>query len=536
MAPEPAAIVRILAAQGAAVAAVALLVGIYRRDAADVAVAVLFVALKVVVIPTVLGRVVRDAPDQRESEPIVNVATTLLGAAVLTVAAFAATRGLVRLVPSPEGDALPVGFAVVLIAYFGLVVRRNAVVQIVGFLLLENGIAVVAVLASAGVSLTVELAAALDLLLAVLVLQVLTTRIRREVRRVRTRPSPRVDRLMLLLAVLLLPVVPAIATGVFGWRKPVIATQLAAAVALLGLAVLLAVRVLDDTTLRFGGGVLRADALAAFMVLVVAAVGLLAVWSTTGYINTELANGHTSLGGARLFGSLVPMFVATMLLALLAGNAAISWVAIEGTTIATVFLVGHHRTRRSLEASWKYVIIGSVGIALAFLGTVVLAYAARAAGVPSGDALNWDTLTTVGAHLDPATARLAGGLLLLGYGTKVGLAPMHTWLPDADSQAPAPVSALMSGVLLAVAFSVFLRLKVVIDAAAGPNYLRGLLIAAALLSLGVAGSLMIGQRDAKRLLAYSSIEHMGVVAFAAAIGTPLAIAAAASARCVARAR
>ena len=121
--------------------------------------------------------------------------------------------------------------------------------------------------------------------------------------------------------------------------------------------------------------------------LVVAAVGLLAVWSATGYINTELANGHTSLGGARLFGSLVPMFVATMLLALLAGNAAISWVAIEGTTIATVFLVGHHRTRRSLEASWKYVIIGSVGIALAFLGTVVLAYAARAAGVPSGDAL-----------------------------------------------------------------------------------------------------------------------------------------------------
>jgi hydrogenase-4 component E len=172
------AIVRILAAQGAAVAAVALLVGIYRDDPADIAVACLFVGLKVVVIPMVLGRVVRDAPDQREAEPIVNVAATLLGAAVLTVAAFAATRGLVRLIPSPEGDALPVGFAVVLIAYFGLVVRRNAVVQVVGFLLLENGIAVVALLASAGVSLTVELAAALDLLLAVLVLQVLTTRMR----------------------------------------------------------------------------------------------------------------------------------------------------------------------------------------------------------------------------------------------------------------------------------------------------------------------------------------------------------------------
>jgi len=172
------AIVRILALQGAAIATVALLIGLHHHEPSDIAVAVLFAGLKVVAIPAVLGRVVRDAPDQRETEPIVNVAATLLGAAVLTVVAFAATRGLVRLVPSPEGNAIPVGFAVVLIAYFGLVVRRNAVVQIVGFLMLENGIALVALLASAGVSLTVELAAALDLLLAVLVLQVLTTRMR----------------------------------------------------------------------------------------------------------------------------------------------------------------------------------------------------------------------------------------------------------------------------------------------------------------------------------------------------------------------
>ena len=172
------AIVHILALQGSAVAAVALLVGVQYDEAGHVAIAALFLVLKVVVIPSVLLRVVRDAPDQRETESLVNVAATLLGAAVLTVAALAATRGLVRLAPSPEADALPIGFAVVLIAYFGLVVRRNAVVQIVGFLLLENGIAVVAVLAAAGVSLTVELAAALDLLLAVLVLQVLTTRMR----------------------------------------------------------------------------------------------------------------------------------------------------------------------------------------------------------------------------------------------------------------------------------------------------------------------------------------------------------------------
>jgi hydrogenase-4 component F len=327
---------------------------------------------------------------------------------------------------------------------------------------------------------------------------------------------------MLLLAILLLPVAPAATTATFGWRKATVGLQLVASIATVALAVGLAVVVLDDTTVHFGGA-LRADALAAFMVLVVAIVALLATWSAIGYIGAELAHGHTSRAGARLFGALVPLFVATMLLALLAANAAITWIAIEGTTITTAFLVGHRRDRASLEASWKYVIIGSVGIALAFLGTVVLAYAARAAGVDGSDALDWETLTAVGSRLDPSVARLAGGLLLLGYGTKIGLAPMHTWLPDAHSQAPAPVSALMSGVLLAVAFSVFLRLKVVVDAAVGPDYMRGLLVAAALLSLVVAASLILAQRDAKRLLAYSSIEHMGVVAFAAAIGTTLAI-------------
>ncbi len=170
------AIVRILAAQGLALAAIAVLVGAYHHEVSDIAVGGMFVVLKVVVIPAVLLRVVRDTNNQRQSEPLVNVSTTIVGAAILTVVAFAATRGLVGLHPSPEADALPAGFAVVLIAFFGLVVRRNALVQVVGFLMLENGIAAVAVLAGAGISLTVEMAVALDLLLAVLVLQILSAR------------------------------------------------------------------------------------------------------------------------------------------------------------------------------------------------------------------------------------------------------------------------------------------------------------------------------------------------------------------------
>jgi hydrogenase-4 component F len=171
------------------------------------------------------------------------------------------------------------------------------------------------------------------------------------------------------------------------------------------------------------------------------------------------------------------------------------------------------------------VIIGSVGIVLAFLGTVLLSYATQHVGAGAQSTLDWDTMRDVARHLDPAVVRVAAVLLLLGYGTKVGLAPMHTWLPDAHSQAPAPVSALMSGVLLSVAFYALLRVKVIIDLALGPTFLRNLLVVAALLSLVLAASLLIAQRDYKRLLAYSSIEHMGLVALAAAIGTPLAIAA-----------
>src|SRR6266849_3576984 len=136
-----------------------------------------------------------------------------------------------------------------------------------------------------------------------------------------------------------------------------------------------------------------------------------------------------------------------MLVAVLADNLGVLWVAVEATTIATAFLVGHRRTRASLEASWKYVIIGSVGVALAFLGTVLVYFASRHAGGDSQAALNWTTLVRLAPHLDHGVVRMAVGLLVLGYGTKVGLAPMHTWLPDAHSQAPAPVSALMSGVL-----------------------------------------------------------------------------------------
>jgi hydrogenase-4 component F len=325
-----------------------------------------------------------------------------------------------------------------------------------------------------------------------------------------------------LIALVGAPLLAALVAAVLGWRRLSAYAGVLSSLVLLGGGAVLAVRTLELGSLHAAAGLLRADALSAFMVVLIGAVSVLADLFAISYISDEVDAGHVSAGGARAYGVLVQVFRAAMVLAVLAANLGVMWVAIEATTIATVFLVGQTRTRTSLEASWKYLIIGSVGVALAFLGTVLLALAAaRVSGPASG--LDWTALRDVAHRLDPAVVRMAVGLLVLGYGTKIGLAPMHTWLPDAHSQAPAPVSALMSGVLLAVAFHALLRVKVIADAALGPAFLRGLLVAVGLLTLAVSASLLLAQRDYKRMLAYSSIEHMGLAALGAAAGTPLAI-------------
>ena len=324
----------------------------------------------------------------------------------------------------------------------------------------------------------------------------------------------------------LLPLAAAAAVAVAGWRPGTAALGPVAAGAVTAVGVALAVHVLDDGPVVVADELLRVDALSAFMVMVIGLVTLIATTYGVSYLRAELDHGHTTETGARTYGMLIQVFVAAMLVAVLANNLGVLWVAVEATTVTTAFLVGHRRTRSSLEASWKYVVIGSVGVALAFLGTTLIYFASRHAGGAAEAALNWTTLVGIAPRLDDGVVRLGIGLVVLGYGTKVGLAPMHTWLPDAHGQAPAPVSALMSGVLLSVAFYALLRFKVIADIALGPAYARGLLLAGALLSLAVAASLLIAQRDYKRLLAYSSVEHMGLVALGAAIGTPLALSAA----------
>jgi hydrogenase-4 component F len=329
---------------------------------------------------------------------------------------------------------------------------------------------------------------------------------------------------ILLLVPILAPLAAVALSAVLGWRRLSASVTVLAAISVLVSGAVLALHI--ESGARFAAGhLLRADALSVTMLIVIGTVGTLATWASVGYIDAELAHRHTDRTGANLYGVLVPLFLAAMALAVLANNIGVMWVAIEATTVATAFLVGHRRTRTALEATWKYVVICSVGIALAFLGTVLLYFASQQAGASSGEALDIDVLLTHAAALDPAVTHLAAGLLLLGYGAKAGLVPFHTWLADAHSQAPAPVSALMSGVLLSVAFASLLRVKSVVDLALGTGFLRAGLLVVGLLTLLIAASLLVVQTDFKRMLAYSSMENMGLVAVAAAAGTELAIAA-----------
>jgi hydrogenase-4 component F len=298
-------------------------------------------------------------------------------------------------------------------------------------------------------------------------------------------------------------------------RRWTLVADLVVAVLVLGCGVGLVVAVQLSGAVTAAGGLLRADALAAFLLTVIGSVAVTALWG-----GLPLRASRVTPDGR--YAGLVAVFLAAMSLAVLADNLGVVWVAVEATTIATAFLVGHHGGRAALEAAWKYVVLGSVGVAIAFLGIVLLYAAARAAGNPT---LSWVELVTLGPSLDPDLARIGVALAALGFATKAGLAPMHSWLPDAHSQAPAPVSALMSGVLLSVAFSAILRVQAVSDASLGPAFMRGMLVAGGLLSLATAAALMLAQRDYKRLLAYSSIEHMGILALGAAVGGPVATAA-----------
>jgi hydrogenase-4 component F len=284
----------------------------------------------------------------------------------------------------------------------------------------------------------------------------------------------------------------------------------------LGVALRLAARVVAGSVPTWGPGELfRVDALSAVLVVCVAFVSALALGLGPG-------GGHESPREVRRFRIFASLFAFTMLVAVTTNNVAVMWVAIEATTITSALLVPLHVSRASVEASWKYILIGSVGIALAFVGTVLAYFDFVTVAGPQESALHWTILMAAAPALHPPAMQLAFVFLLVGYGTKAGLAPMHTWLPDAHAEAPAALSAMMSGVLLAVALYAIVRWKAVVNLAVDGPLPDGLLTGLGLLSVAIAALSLLGQRHYKRLLAYSSIEHTGLMCVGLALG-PLGV-------------
>ncbi len=276
------------------------------------------------------------------------------------------------------------------------------------------------------------------------------------------------------------------------------------------------------------GGLLRLDALARVLLAVVTAVGALSTAESVAYWRHEL--GQAGLGRAlpgrglprvRTYFFWQQAFLGSLLLAALSGNLGLSWVAIELTTITSAVLVGFSGGAQAVEAAWKYVILCSVGLALALL-TVILLYALSGGG--GLQSLDWNALQAAARTFPPGPAKLAYLFALVGFGTKAGLAPLHAWLPDAHSEAPAPVSALLSGVLLAVVLTTLVRVAGVTAVATGPALPYDLLLGAGLLSVAVATPFLMLQDDLKRLLAYSSIEQVGLMAIGFGLHAPLATA------------
>ena len=325
-----------------------------------------------------------------------------------------------------------------------------------------------------------------------------------------------------ILAVLGFPVAGALVLAAVGHRDQALTVNVVICLATFLSAVALTVRVISYGPLLVLDRLFFVDSFNVFLVALTAFVGFTTSIFSGPYMRIEREHGRLTPARLRLYHSMYQVFNCTMLLALLTNNMGILWVAMEAATLATVLLVSLYRTPASLEAAWKYFILCGVGIAQALFGTILLYFAAEKVLGAEGGALLWTELNAVKGQLEPTVLSLAFVFLLVGYGTKVGLVPLHNWLPDAHAEGPTPVSAVLSGLLLNVALYAVVRCKVLVDGSLHTSFAKGLMMGFGILSVVVAAFLLSRQRDIKRLFAYSSIEHMGIITFAFGMGGPIA--------------
>jgi len=332
---------------------------------------------------------------------------------------------------------------------------------------------------------------------------------------------------MILLALLFIPFAAGPLSYFMRERRRMERVNVGAFAATLVAAIALARRVLREGSVSLWDGFLYADALSALVALLTAGVALVCSCYAVGYLREDERSGAFGENGdaaaqLRKYYCLTPMFVSAMLLVTLANNLGVMWVAIELTTLASVFLVTFYGKLTSLEAAWKYAIIGGVGLSMALFGTILTYYSGhKLTGSDTLAGLNWSVLATQAVHLDKTTMRLAFILCLLGYGTKAGLAPMHTWKPDAYSEAPVPAAAILSSAMLNCAIYGLVRVYILAARCLGADFPGNLLLLFGLLSMGVSVPFVLVQKNFRRLLAYHTIDHAGIMATALGVGGPL---------------
>jgi hydrogenase-4 component F len=322
--------------------------------------------------------------------------------------------------------------------------------------------------------------------------------------------------------ILLIPLAGIVVMALIGHTRVAGWVNVALSAVSFAVSVWLALIVYADGPLLSVSRMLYIDAFNVYLVTLTAFVGLTTAIFSRPYMQHEVETRQIGKGRMRLYHSMYQGFMFAMQAALTTNNVGILWVAMEGATLATVLLVSLYRTPEAVEAAWKYFILCGVGIAQALFGTVLLFFAAERVAPTRDDALLWNVLYGAASQLDPTILTLAFVFLLVGYGTKVGLVPLHNWLPDAHSEGPTPMSAILSGLLLNVALYALVRVKMLVDGSLGSNLAGHLMMGFGLLSFMVAGLFLHRQRDIKRMFSYSSIEHMGLMTFAFGIGGPIA--------------
>jgi hydrogenase-4 component F len=327
---------------------------------------------------------------------------------------------------------------------------------------------------------------------------------------------------MSLLILLGVPLFAALALAFVGDRKRAPEINIAGSAATFLAGIDLAVDVYRHGSQLAGGKFFFVDAFNVYLAVLTAFVSMTTAIFSRRYMRREREHGRVGHVGMRFYHAMFQLFIFAMLLCLLTNNVGVLWIAMELATLSTVLLVSLYRTPTAIEAAWKYFILCGVGIAQALFGTVLLYFAAEKVLGEGGEALLWTNLIQLSDKLEPTVLSLAFVFLMVGYGTKVGLVPLHNWLPDAHSEGPTPISAVLSGLLLNIALYALVRCKALVDGATGTHQAGTIMMGFGALSILVAAFSLLRQKDIKRMFSYSSIEHMGIATFAFGLGGPIA--------------